>query len=227
MEQKKNKHFIIPPSYFKARGITPVPIQKKTETVQAKTLETQEVKRTAEKVKTEIQPSKSTVSEPSTPKLSINNPNKVTSGLSLKSIKEKKEHHIRQMNVVIDENDLPSEPVTQEALNKAWRTYTAKMDENGEKILASILQMDEPTLKGTTIYLTYSNNTNKIELERAEFPLMAYLKKTLLNFDLKLDITVNEEEAKKYAFTPIEKYEKLKAKNPNIELLRKTFGLDI
>lgn len=227
MEKKKNKHFIIPPSYFKARGITPIPVQKRKETPQAKTSENEAIQPSTIKTKSEPQPAKSGVSEPALPKLSINNPNKVTSGLSLKSIKEKKEHQIRQMNVVIDEDDLPTEPVSQEALNKAWKTYTAKMDRKGEKILASILQMDEPKLKGTTIYLTYSNNTNKIELERAEFPLMAYLKKTLLNFDLKLDITVNEEEAKKYAFTPIEKYEKLKAKNPNIELLRKTFGLDI
>jgi DNA polymerase-3 subunit gamma/tau len=131
------------------------------------------------------------------------------------------------MDVVIDEDDLPKEPVTQEALIKAWKAYTAKMDKKGEKIMASILQMDEPKLVDTTIYLTYSNNTNKIELERAEFPLMAFLKKSLLNYDLKLDITVNEEVAKKYAFTPLEKYEKLKEKNPNIELLRKTFGLDI
>jgi DNA polymerase-3 subunit gamma/tau len=53
------------------------------------------------------------------------------------------------------------------------------------------------------------------------------LRKTLKNYDLHLDITVNEEVAKKYAFTPREKYEKLKEKNPNIELLKKTFGLDI
>ena len=57
--------------------------------------------------------------------------------------------------------------------------------------------------------------------------LMAFLKKALLNYDLKLDIIVNEEIAKKYAFTPLEKYEKLKEKNPNIEILRKMFGLDI
>ena len=41
------------------------------------------------------------------------------------------------------------------------------------------------------------------------------------------DIDENEEVAKKYAFTPLEKYEKLKDKNPNIEILRQTFGLDI
>ena len=56
---------------------------------------------------------------------------------------------------------------------------------------------------------------------------MEYIKKTLRNFNLKLIITVNEEIAKKYAFTAEDKYEKLKEKNPNIELLRQTFGLDI
>jgi len=131
------------------------------------------------------------------------------------------------MDVVIDEENLPREPVTQEALDDAWKIYTDKMDKKGEKIMASILQMDQPKLKGTTIYLIYSNNTNKIELERAAFPLMAFIKKKLRNYDLELDITVNEEVAKKYAFTPQEKYEKLKEKNPNIEVLRQTFGLDI
>ena len=48
-----------------------------------------------------------------------------------------------------------------------------------------------------------------------------------MNYDLKLDISVNEEISKKYAFTPQDKYDKLKDKNPNIEVLRNTFGLDI
>jgi len=228
MEKKKNRHFIIPPSYFKAKGITPIPVAKPNVDAKSSNIpasKEKEVNKTHVKVNTNVA---SAVSEPvSIPKISINKPNKVTSGLSLKSIREKKEHLIRQMDVVIDEDDLPKEPVTQEALTNAWKAYTAKMDKKGEKIMASILQMDLPKLIDTTIYLTYSNNTNKIELERAEFPLMTFLKKTLLNYDLKLDITVNEEIAKKYAFTPLEKYEKLKEKNPSIEVLRKTFGLDI
>ncbi|WP_282032629.1 MULTISPECIES: DNA polymerase III subunit gamma/tau [Flavobacteriaceae] len=220
-EKKNLRHFIIPPSYFKAKGITPIPVTKPK--VEAKTSVSTST------TKENTKPTAAAVAEPviSIPKISINQPKKSTSGLSLRSIREKKEHQLRQMDVVIDEDDLPKEPVTQEALDEAWKIYTAQMDKKGEKIMASILQMDQPKLKGTTIYLTYSNNTNKIELERAEFPLMAFLKKKLLNYDLKLDITVNEEIAKKYAFTPLEKYEKLKEKNPNIEVLRQTFGLDI
>ena len=220
-EKKNLRHFIIPPSYFKAKGITPIPVTKPK--VEAKTPVSTST------TKENTKPTAAAVAEPviSIPKISINQPKKSTSGLSLRSIREKKEHQLRQMDVVIDEDDLPKERVTQEALDEAWKIYTAQMDKKGEKIMASILQMDQPKLKGTTIYLTYSNNTNKIELERAEFPLMAFLKKKLLNYDLKLDITVNEEIAKKYAFTPLEKYEKLKEKNPNIEVLRQTFGLDI
>ena len=222
-EKKNLKHFIIPPSYFKAKGITPIPVTKpKVETTtNDKTIVSKEITAPKETV--------AAVAEPvvNIPKISINYPKSSTSGLSLKSIREKKEHQLRQMEVVIDEDDLPKRPVTQEALTEAWKAYTAKMDKKGEKIMASILEMDAPKLTGTTIYLTYSNNTNKIELERAEFPLMAFLKKKLLNYDLTLDITVNEEIAKKYAFTPLEKYEKLKEKNPNIEILRQTFGLDV
>jgi len=54
-----------------------------------------------------------------------------------------------------------------------------------------------------------------------------FIKEKLQNFDISLTITVNEKEVKKYAYTPIEKYNKLKEKNPLIETLRKEFGLDI
>ena len=38
---------------------------------------------------------------------------------------------------------------------------------------------------------------------------------------------MNETLEKKYAYTPKDKYEKLAEKNKNIELLRKTFDLDL
>lgn len=221
-EKKNNKHFIIPPSYFKAKGIKPVPVQI---TQIEKPVEEKPLIKDKELVREEI--SDNIVTEPVIPKLSIKKPANVTSGLSLKSIKEKKEHQIKQLDVIIDEELLPKEPVNQEDLIKAWNEYTESLHRKGEKILASIFEMEVPKLKDTAICLTYSNNTNKIELERAQYPLMVYLKKTLKNYDLYLDILVNEEVAKKYAFTPQEKYKKLKEKNPNIEVLRKTFGLDI
>ena len=66
----------------------------------------------------------------------------------------------------------------------------------------------------------------KKEIEREQGPLLAYLKDKLQNYSIELEIHVNEEIAKKFAFTPQEKYEKLREKNPAIDLLRKEFDLD-
>jgi len=160
------------------------------------------------------------------PKIELKN-DKRTSGLSLKSIKAKKEHLIRQMEVVIDVEDLPKEDVSEEAFLKAWSSYINQLHKKGEKIMASILEMDTPKLVNTDIKITFPNETLKVELERAQYPLLEFLRKTLMNYDLKLDISVNEEVSKKYVFTDQDKYERLKEKNPNIELLKNTFGLDI
>ncbi len=218
-EKKNARHFIIPPSYFKAKGITPIPIEKKvaaTKTAIPVAKNTNTVTNHPPEVKpVEI------------PKISINNPIRATSGLSIKSIARKKEHQIKQLDVVTDQSNLPKESVTQDALLNAWNTYIKTLHNKGEKIMASILEMEFPKLKDTAICITYSNHTNKIEVERAQYPLLAFLHKTLKNYDLHLDISVNEEIAKKYAFTPLEKYNKLKEKNPNIELLKQTFGLDV
>lgn len=220
-EKKNHRHFIIPPSYFRTKGIKPIPIKKPltSESSEVKTVAKSQGKVQTEQIKVET-------SAP-IPTLSIGTKKKSTSGLSLKSIREKKAHQIKQLDVVVDEENLPKEPVEQEELATAWNEYIQSLHRKGEKIMASILEMEAPHLEGTAIKLTYSNDTNKIELERSQYPLMAYLKQRLKNYDLHLDISVNEEIAKKYAFTPQEKYDKLKEKNPNLELLRKTFGLDI
>ncbi|WP_431137518.1 DNA polymerase III subunit gamma/tau [Psychroserpens mesophilus] len=230
-EKKNSKHYIIPASYFKKKGITPIPVSipKKNSDSKNELSKNSTVKEDNNSKKTQTGNSSqesSSLSNTPLPKIELKN-DKRTSGLSLKSIKAKKEHLIRQMDVVIDVDDLPKETVAEEAFLKAWKSYIKLLHKKGEKIMASILEMDTPKLVDTNIKLTFPNDTLRVELERAQYPLMEYLRKNLRNYDLKLDITVNEEASKKYAFTTYEKYEKLKEKNPNIELLRNTFGLDI
>ena len=223
-EKKNNSRFIIPPSYFKRIGISPVPVKKPKEVALNPTKE--EIINNQEKAvntlqKTEISP------KTSTPKIVLNRETKRTSGLSLSSIRAKKEHEIKQMDVVVDEENLPRESFTQNDLNSKWYTFVDRIDAEGKKNLAAILSIDKPTLKGTEIHLTFPNSTNKVEVERQSFDLLQFLRKSLKNYDISLVIEVNEEMQKKFAYTPEEKYEKLKEKNPNIELLRRTFDLDL
>jgi DNA polymerase-3 subunit gamma/tau len=159
--------------------------------------------------------------------LVLNQAIKRTSGLSLKSIRAKKEHLIKQMDVVVDEENLPTEKFTEEAFLEAWNGFIANLEAKKEFNMASILSLDVPKLDGATINLTFPNETNKIELERESFDVLNFLRKTLNNYNISFNITVNEVLQKKYAYTPQEKYEKMKEKNPNLELLKNTFDLDV
>jgi DNA polymerase III subunit gamma/tau len=217
-EKKNSRHYIIPASYFKNKGIKPVSV------IAIPKKEPVAVEKIAPVSKTEVL-KEFQVPEP--PKIVLNQETKRTSGLSLSSIKAKKEHLIKQMDVVIDEENLPKEPFTETDFIDAWNDYVKLIINKGQHNLASILSIDIPKVKETTAHLEFPTDTNKLELERNQYELLSYLRKTLNNFDINLSITVNEIMEKQYAYTPFEKFEKLKEKNPNIDLLRKTFDLDI
>jgi len=217
-EKKNNSRYIIPPSHFKSIGITPIPV-KRPETPKnniAKPVEKQAPN-----------PEPITTSKIAKPNLVLANDTKPRSGLSLSSIKAKKEHEIKQMDVIVDEENLPKEPFTIDDLLPLWEAFIERLLKEGKMNLASILSIDKPKLKEAIIHLEFPNATNKVEVERQQFDLLQFLRKSLNNYDIALAITVNEEMQKKFAYTPDEKYEKLKEKNPNIELLRKTFDLDL
>ncbi|RMB57585.1 DNA polymerase III subunit gamma/tau [Dokdonia sinensis] len=148
------------------------------------------------------------------------------SGLSLKGLQKKKELEKERASQKVDVTNLPKEPFTEIAMQAAWQEYVTKITNAGEKIIASNLEADEPRLKGTTIHLEFPNETMKVEVERAQGPLLEFLKRKLNNYDITLEIVVNEEVQRKYAYTPQEKYEKLLSQNPALDILRKTFDLD-
>ncbi|MCF6295585.1 MAG: DNA polymerase III subunit gamma/tau [Flavobacteriaceae bacterium] len=233
-EKKNNKPFIIPASYFEKKGIKPVAINKPIldavkelkEEYLTEESTTKEVFETKPIVTTEpLEVAQKIAQE--RPKIILNKQHKSTSGLSLSSIKKKKEHLIKQMDVVLEEDDLPKEAFTEKQMRQAWDNFVLKTEKQGKFNLASILQIDTPKLEGTTIHLEFPNATNKVEVERQQYELLGSLRKELNNFDISLSITVNEELEKNYAYSTIEKFEKLKEKNSKIELLRKTFDLDI
>ncbi len=166
--------------------------------------------------------------EPLANKINITAPEKRVSGLSISSLKAKKEHELNRIEVVLDEDALPKDDFTQEELRKHWADFVQEIDAKGQKILASNLNTDIPKLKENfTISIELPNGTMKKEIERGNYDLMEYLRAKLNNHFIQLEISVNEATAKKFAFTPEEKYEKLREKNPAIDLLRKEFDLDL
>ncbi len=231
-EKKNSQRFIIPPSFYKvdpevkqqleAKKETPTPTEPETLPQEKETAQEPVATVTATVVQPEVK------QEVVKPKIDIKVAGQRVSGLSLSSIKAKQEHQRKLEEREVKHEVMPTDDFTEEQMQAVWEKYTAKISKKGEKIMASILGVDVPKLRDKTqIVVTLPNDTMKVELERAQYPLMEYLRKKLNNYDTSLVIEVNEAIQKKYAFTPIEKYEKLREKNPLIDKLRQDFDLDV
>lgn len=177
-----------------------------------------------QEIKVEPKPTEPIAAE----KIEIKMPEKRVSGLSISSLRAKKEHELSKKDITIDESQLPNDDIIESVMQGHWADFVQKIDDDGRKILASNLHSDIPKLVDKIILsIQLPNDTMKKEVEREQYDLIEYLKLKLNNHFISLKITVNEEAAKKFAFTPEEKYEKLREKNPVIDLLRKEFDLDL
>ena len=151
----------------------------------------------------------------------------VVSGLSISSLKAKKK--INTLKNEKSKNSTYNEfEFDNDQLNKSWIKFQKKINKEGRKNLASILSINKPEIiKGNLISYTLTNNTNKLELEKNKVDLLNFLKKDLKNDKILLEIRVNKLKEKSFVYTPSEKYDKLKKLNPNIEILRKEFKLNL
>jgi len=251
-EKKNDKPYIIPPSYFKEKGIQPIKVtqevKEKVETKPATITEstpepipvsvetTNDDLQEKENVETTDQEVSSPENNMVTPtptaetknNLSISSPRKKTSGLSLSSIRKKKEHQEKKVDSIVDPNSLPHDEFTESEMIDAWIEYGKSQDKKGERIIGSMFAMNVPTMNSEgKIQVELPNQSMKVDLENALPGLFQFLYRKLNNYSIELVIHVNEEVSKKYAFTPQDKYEKLKEKNPLIDKLRSLFDLDI
>jgi DNA polymerase-3 subunit gamma/tau len=228
-EKKNSDRFIIPATFFLLSGKKVNPIAKIPETSPSPQTQKVETETQIETPQTPVKiPEQKAVTPPEKPKINISMMRDKVSGLSLASIKAKQEHLKKQQNKVVDKKDLPSDVFTEERMLEVWNEYVEKLDKKGEKIMWSLLSTDVPKLKDNTIIcIEMPNETMRIEIERAQYPLLEFVRAALNNYDVSLKVDVNELSVKKYAFTTRDKYEKLKEINPLVERLREDFDLEI
>ena len=149
------------------------------------------------------------------------------SALSLASIRAKKEMAEAQKTVVKETQQLPSEPFTETEMMEQWLKYAQRMEDKGYRIIASLLTINDPVLEGTTIIHELPNESSKIDFEKERPELLGYLRGKLHNHDIQITVKVNETLVVKKAFTNQDKYNRLVEINPNLEMLKKMFDLDV
>ena len=249
-EKKKGESYIIPPTHFKIANysitdktvvdkpndkveIKPEIIPEITIEVEEETFEIVEVEEIiSENIKPEDIPIENIVQERPVEKrevptlIDIASEPKV-SAFSLASIKVKKELLEAGKSIIKEEVHLPTEEFNETDMLLYWNKYAQRLGDKGYKIMESLLLINDPKLNGTTITLELPNQGSKIDFESEKIGLLGYLKGHLHNHNITIEVIVNESVTTKKAFTPQEKYNRLTEINHNLEILRKTFELDI
>lgn len=146
--------------------------------------------------------------------------------MSLTNVHKKAEESKEEANN-IDYSKYPKEPFTQADFYVYWKKYIDILNKQGEKMLGSILNSTQPVLKETTVSLTFPNSMMLEELKKNQIHILNYLRGKLKNYQLSFNLILDEKKEKRFAYTPEEKYQKLREINPEIDALRKLLFLDI
>ena len=232
-EKKKSNAFIIPATHYRNSSYS---ITEVKPTVNNQLQETNEQvvddKVQKEEVKEQVIQNNEVKKVESIENSTISNKPLTTtqpkvSALSLAGLRAKKELEAKQSQHLKHLGDLPTEDFTETDMLLLWNKYAQRLSDTGKKLMSTYMLMNEPQLSGTTITLELPNESTKEEFLSGCVELLGYLRGKLHNHDIVIDVKVNETVEKKYAFTPDDKYERLKNINPAIDLLRKTFDLDV
>ena len=212
-EKKKPANYIIPATFFQAlsppKKKAPEVVIPKTETV----------------VKTPV----ATEQKPAAPRPILKNVgrlNKQPSKYSLKGFNQQKDVKKK----VVEENfdNHPKDPFTEEKLQELWKEYVTILNTKGERSMASIVGTDVPLLEENfKISFTVPNKLMEDQFKKGRSKLINFLREKLNNYGIAIIVHLNEAVEKKFAYTPQEKYNKLKEKNPLLEKLRQSFELDL
>ena len=148
------------------------------------------------------------------------------SALSLKNIHSK----LTDLDYSTSEEDLsskPKAPFSQLTLIEKWSSFGTTLQSEGELSMASIINSNTPTLKDNQIVFALPSKLMEDQFAGIRSKLLNYLRSELNNYGIVVNTVVVQEESKKYIYTPQEKFQKLVESNPDVLLLKTTFGLDI
>jgi len=225
--KKKVEQFIIPPTYFRRNDYSIVEVAKKDSNNNNDNLR---INNTIEKPEAG-KPTGPTEEKPKIPiTATSSSPSDETkfSALSISSIRAKKSLEENLKGFVKEDNtELPSETFTETEMLLQWTKYAQRLGEKGYKIMESLLLINDPKLDGTSITFELPNEGSKLDFEKEMIGLLGHLRGHLHNHDIIIEVNVNESIEIRRSFTDQDRYNRLLEINPNIELLRTTFGLDL
>ena len=210
-EKKKPANYIIPATFFQALSPAIKEIAKPIlKQIQQPKVEEIKGEKTKEKIIAPV----------------LKNIERRPSSLSLKSVHQKKIEKKSAKEENYDNH--PKDVFLKKDLLQFWKEYHQILLKKGENNLASVIISSEPDLsENFVIKLLLPNQLMADSFRKGKPKLLRFLRENLNNYGITINTSVDKTIEKKFAYTPQEKFDKLKEKNPALIKLKDVFKLDL
>lgn len=144
---------------------------------------------------------------------------------SLNTVFEEKVEYEEQENNLIVGTEFRE--VTFNSFIGKWNELAEKMKASNRITIYTIMTANPPRLKGNLIEIDVENAIQSDQLREGKIDMLNFLRPELQNFSLDIETIQLEQAVIRKAYTSQEKYQAMAAKNPALEVLRKTFNLGL
>ncbi|MGI4898759.1 MAG: DNA polymerase III subunit gamma/tau [Janthinobacterium lividum] len=121
------------------------------------------------------------------------------------------------------------EDFTPETFLKTWKNYADRAKvEDKSMTLITVFNNQKPVMLRPYIFELILENKTQENIFRDDKPnLMNYLRSTLKNFNIDIQTRIEEQSGSRKPYSPVEKFQFMAAKNPELAELKKRFNLEI
>lgn len=112
---------------------------------------------------------------------------------------------------------------------KKWNEYAAKAKaENKSMTLLTVFNNIKPVMLRPYVFELVLENKSQENIFRDDKPnIMNFLRSSLKNFNIEIQTRIEEQSGLRKPYSPVEKFQFMAAKNPELSELRKRFNLEI
>ena len=142
------------------------------------------------------------------------------------SLKKKPEELVQKSSEEEEETLLLNQPFTTDALQRSWNIFIETIQDDIH--LVNAMKSCSPVLKDDyVVEVTVQNQPLEKKFQDLVIPLERHLHHNLKNNRIKMSVRLTEGSEMARPFTSRDKLDAMIQKNPNMELLYRTLGLDI
>jgi DNA polymerase III subunit gamma/tau len=130
-------------------------------------------------------------------------------------------------NIAIEDfSNRPTEEFSKEGFMDKWNDFKIILQEKGRSSLATVFE-NLPEINDSSVIVTMENKALEDDFNAQKTDVLDFLRKELNNYNIQISTIVNKDISAKKAYTPQEKFEKMREKNPALDTLKQKLDMDV